>query len=129
MREWQARPIVACFRTTADNAMNSFSVVPKVNVKSCCIEPAFLARWISAHPKSLHCYPPRAHFMHVRQTKIEMQEQQIRQLEHHAAQLKESLRAGGLISKSINSGDGVAAEGAGGEAEQAQNRGADGDLP
>lgn len=61
-----------------------------------------------------------------------MQEQQIRQLEHHAAQLKDSLQAGGLISKSVTSPDGVAAEGViggAGVAENAGNRGADGDLP
>lgn len=64
-----------------------------------------------------------------------MQEQQIRQLEHHAAQLKDSLQAGGLISKSVTSADGVAGEGGGGGAvavaEHAgrENRGADGDLP
>lgn len=60
-----------------------------------------------------------------------MQEQQIRQLEHHAAQLKDSLQAGGLISKSVASADSVAAEGGGGGgvAEHARNRGADGDLP
>lgn len=62
--------------------------------------------------------------------KIDMQEQQIRQLEHHAAQLKDSLQAGGLISKSVTSADGVAAEGGGGGvAEQSGNQGADGDLP
>ena len=43
--------------------------------------------------------------MHVYPVQIDMQEQQIRQLEHHAAQLKDSLQAGGLISKSITSGD------------------------
>ena len=35
-----------------------------------------------------------------------MQGQQIRQLEHHAAQLKESLKAGGVISQSVTSTDG-----------------------
>lgn len=63
--------------------------------------------------------------------KIDMQEQQIRQLEHHVAQLKDSLQAGGLISKSVTSADGVAAEagGGGGVAVHAGNQGADGDLP
>lgn len=66
-------------------------------------------------------------------TKIDMQEQQIQQLEHHAAQLKDSLQAGGLISQSVASAGGDTAEGGGGggreAAEQTGNRGADGDLP
>lgn len=66
-------------------------------------------------------------------TKIDIQEQQIRQLENHVAQLKDSLQAGGLISQSVASAGGDTTEGLeagdGGEAEQTGNRGADGDLP
>lgn len=55
-----------------------------------------------------------------------MQEQQIRQLEHHAAQLKDSLQAGGLISKSVSSADkdkdNVPADG--GVGDQSGNQGA-----
>lgn len=51
-----------------------------------------------------------------------MQEQQIRQLEHHAEQLRDSLQAGGVIPE----GGGA---GGGGAAEETRNRGADGDLP
>ncbi len=47
------------------------------------------------HARRNHACPPPA--------QIDMQEQQIRQLEHHAAQLKDSLQAGGLISKSVSS--------------------------
>ena len=60
-----------------------------------------------------------------------MQEQQIRQLEHHAAQLKDSLKAGGIISQSVTSMDGVAAVGGvaeDGEVSQKGEQGADGDL-
>ncbi|CAM9162267.1 unnamed protein product [Pylaiella littoralis] len=64
---------------------------------------------------------------------IDIQEQQIRQLENHVAQLKDSLQAGGLISQSVASVGGDTTEGLeagdGGEAEQTGNRGADGDLP
>lgn len=56
-----------------------------------------------------------------------MQEEQIRQLEHHAAQLKDSLQAGGLISPSVTSI--AAAAVGGGGASQGGSRGADGDLP
>lgn len=65
---------------------------------------------------------------------IDMQEQQIRQLEHHAAQLKDSLQAGGLISKSVFSvdndkdHDNVAADG--GVVDQPRNQGAaEGEKP
>lgn len=100
------------------------------------------------HPTDSHCVHPRPtdlclgaviligdvrYGMHGRlPNKIDMQEEQIRKLEHHAAQLKDSLQAGGLISRSVTSADSsVAAEGGGGGgvAEHSRNRGADGDLP
>lgn len=72
-------------------------------------------------------------------TKVEMQEEQIRQLEHHARKLKESLKAGGLVDPSVHSGvDSVNANAnadAGEGRERGQTgqlsggRGADGDLP
>lgn len=63
-----------------------------------------------------------------------MQEQQIRQLEHHAAQLKDSLKVGGIISQSVTSMDGVPTIGGveeegEGEVSQKQDQRADGDLP
>lgn len=59
-----------------------------------------------------------------------MQEGQIQQLQHHVAQLKESLQGGGLISRSITSTNGVAAEGGGvAEAAEPSGNGADGDTP
>lgn len=64
--------------------------------------------------------------------KIDMQEQQIRQLEHHAAQLKDSLKAGGIISQSVTSTEGVTAVGGVEEEVEASHKGdqgADGDLP
>lgn len=70
-----------------------------------------------------------------------MQEQQIKQLEHHAAQLEDTLKAGGIISASVTSTEGSAAGGAEegvaiggvlGEDEDLSpkgDQGADGDLP
>lgn len=64
--------------------------------------------------------------------KIDMQEQQIRQLEHHAAQLKDSLKASGIISQSVTSTEGVTAVGVVEEEVEVSHQGgqgADGDLP
>lgn len=67
----------------------------------------------------------------MRHVQIDMQEQQIRQLEKHVAQLTDSLKAGGVISQSVTSKDTAAPEvtGEGGGLGQKESRGADGDLP
>lgn len=58
-----------------------------------------------------------------------MQEQEIHRLEHHVAQLSQSLKAGGLISQAVTSSDGVpTGEGEKG-AENVEKKEADGDLP
>lgn len=68
--------------------------------------------------------------LQMHQYKVDMQEEQIRQLEHHAAQLKESLKAGGLIGQSVAPPEtgGLAVGGAGGGGDHG-GRGADGDMP
>lgn len=57
-----------------------------------------------------------------------MQEEQIRQLEHHAAQLKDSLKTGGIINPSVFSTGGDS-NGVGEQAGQTESRGTDGELP
>lgn len=59
-----------------------------------------------------------------------MQKEKIRRLEHHAAQLEDSLKTRGIISPSVvnNSIERDGDEG-GGQTVQAQSREADGELP
>lgn len=74
------------------------------------------------------CSPSASALCCIFRPKVEMQEEQIRQLEHHAAQLKQSLKAGGIVNPSVTSTD-VDDNAEGEQPERSESRGADGELP